>query len=113
MICSQFGTLACIRGKIVLNHNFGPLSLPFPLGPNTLARSFSGRGIHRPQAGGAPRHRLSGARVVYMGNGLDRPDGDRADKARHALRAVPIRHAGLAFGPGTACWADFWAGLAR
>jgi len=42
-----------------------------------------------------------------MGNRPARPDGGRADKARRALRALPLRHVGLTIGPGTALWADF------
>jgi len=34
-------------------------------------------------------------------------------EARRALRAVPHRPAGLAFGPGTDLWAIFRAVLAR
>ena len=42
-----------------------------------------------------------------------RPDRGRADTARRAPRAVPHRATSLAFGPGTALWADFHAGPAR
>ena len=40
-------------------------------------------------------------------------DGYQAKEARRALRAVPHRPAGLAFGPGTGLWAIFRAVLAR
>ena len=40
-------------------------------------------------------------------------DGHRTDMARRASRAVPHRATGLAFGPGMALWADFYAGPAR
>lgn len=42
-----------------------------------------------------------------MSNGPTRPDGDRANKARHALRAMPNRNAALTFNLGTALWAVF------
>ena len=47
------------------------------------------------------------------GHGPARHDGYRAMEARRALRAVPHRPAGLAFGPGTDLWAIFRAVLAR
>jgi len=47
------------------------------------------------------------------GHGPARHDGYRAKEARRALRAVPHRPAGLAFGPGTGLWAIFRAVLAR
>jgi hypothetical protein len=58
-----------IGGKIFVNQFqkkifLNPFPFPFPLGPTALARSFRGRGIHRPRPGGAPRQRLSGTRAA-------------------------------------------------
>ena len=51
------------------------------------------------------------ASPAQHGNGPARHDDGRGD--RRALRAVPNRHAGLAFGPGMALWAFFRAVPAR
>jgi len=37
----------------------------------------------------------------------------QASTTRRALQAMPLRHVGLAFGPGTTLWAIFRVGLAR
>jgi len=58
-----------------------------------------------------PAAGISGHRAGPAGTA--RHDGYRAKEARRALRAVPHRPTGLAFGPGMGLWAIFRAVLAR